>query len=181
MKRIGYTCVRCLSINPEIFISMVKTVLLFLLLGTVSVMDVAAQQTPAEPAPSQSVLSSGDISDEELLTFVEASDAIRPIQLQVQEDIQGAIEDHGFTMERFQEVIMIFQNPEMDVEEELTGEEQEALDRMEPVLMELEMTARDDMIDEISSRGLDVERYQQIFMALQQDPDLMERIQMLSQ
>lgn len=161
--------------------SMVKSVILFLLLSFVTVMDGVAQQAPPEPAPSQSVVSSSDISDEELLSFVEASDAIRPIQLQVQEDIQGAIEDHGFTMERFQEVIMVFQNPEMDVEEFLTGDEEEALDKMEPVLMELEMNARDSMIDEISSNGLEVERYQQIFMALQQDPDLMERIQMLSQ
>lgn len=161
--------------------SMVKTVLLFLLLGSLTIMNGAAQQAPADPAPSQPILISGDISDEELLTFVEASEAIRPIQLQVQEDIQGAIEDHGFTMERFQEIILVFQNPEMDVEEVLTGEEEEALDRMEPVLMELEMNARDDMIDEISSRGLEVERYQQIFMTLQQDPDLMERVQMLSQ
>ncbi|MEX2585871.1 MAG: DUF4168 domain-containing protein [Balneolaceae bacterium] len=161
--------------------SMVKSVILFLLLGSVSIMDGVAQQAPPESAPSQSVLSSDDISDEELLSFVEASDAIRPIQLQVQEDIQGAIEDHGFTMERFQEVIMVFQNPEMDVEEFLTGDEEEALDRMEPVLMELEMNARDSMIDEISYKGLEVERYQQIFMTLQQDPDLMERVQMLSQ
>lgn len=160
---------------------MVKSVILFLLMGSVTVIDGVAQQDTTEPIPSQTVLNSSDISDEELLSFVEASDAIRPIQLQVQEDIQGAIEDHGFTMERFQEVIMVFQNPEMDVEEFLTGNEEEALDRMEPVLMELEMNARDSMIDEISSSGLEVERYQQIFMALQQDPDLMERIQMLSQ
>jgi len=157
--------------------SFLKTIVTSILLIAFSQADMLAQQAPQ----MQMNTASEEITDEELLSFVEASDAIQPIQVQVREDIQGAIEEHGFTMERFQEIVMIFQNPEMELSDHVSREEEEALETMESVLMELEMAARDTMIDEISSRGLEVERYQQIYMSLQQDPELMARIQNLTQ
>ncbi|MEX1063668.1 MAG: DUF4168 domain-containing protein [Balneolaceae bacterium] len=130
------------------------------------------QQMPDVPAPE-------DIDDDELETFVEASDAIQPIQEKAQGDMQTVIEDEGMDIERFQQIMMAMQNPQMSDQVDISSEEEQAIELMQPKLRDIEVGASDEIRNEIADKGLEVERYQAIFMSLQQHPELMERLEEL--
>lgn len=135
-------------------------------------------QTP--PADEIHPVAPDEITDEELTAFMEASDALRPIQSRAREDLREAIESEGISMDRFQQIAMAMQNPQGAEELDLTPEEEEALENLQSKLMEIEMEARDNMIDEIATRGLNVARYQQIYLSLREHSELMERLENLS-
>jgi len=127
-------------------------------------------QQPEVPAPDE-------ISDDELVTFLEASDAIQPIQEKAQEDMQKVIEDEGMDFQRFQQIMMAMQNPQMADQMDVSADEEESIQAMQPKLMEIEVEATEEISTEIADKGLQVERYQAIFMSLQQHPELMERLE----
>ncbi len=127
-------------------------------------------QMPEVPAPEE-------ISDNELIAFVDASDAIQPIQQNAQAEMQEAVEGEGIAWERFQQIMMSMQNPQMAGQLDVSEEEQVAIQAVQPKLEEIEIEAYDEITSEIANQGIDVERYQAIFMSLQQHPELMERLE----
>ena len=130
------------------------------------------ERMPQVPTPDE-------ISDDELTTFVEASDAIQPIQQKAQEDVQQVILDEGMELERFQEIMIAMQNPQVADQMDITSEEEQTLQNIQPQLMDIEMEATEDIRSAIADRGLNIERYQAIFMSLQQHPELMQRLESL--
>src|SRR5690625_3082963 len=130
------------------------------------------ERMPHVPTPDE-------ISDGELTTFVEASDAIQPIQQKAQEDVQQVILDEGMELERFQEIMIAMQNPQAADQVEISSEEEQTLQSIQPQLMDIEMEATEDIRTAIADRGLNIERYQAIFMSLQQHPELMQRLESL--
>ncbi len=153
-----------------------KTIAASLIMVMVCTGMVVAQQQ--QPQPPQ-VLSPEDISDEELLTFVQASDAIQPIQQEAQSDMQEVVEEEGIEWQRFQQIMMAMQNPQMADQMDLSQEEEQSIQAVQPKLEEIEIEAYDEIRSEIAEQGIDVERYQAIFMSLQQHPELMERLEAL--
>jgi len=129
-------------------------------------------QQPDVPAPDE-------ISDEELVRFAETSDNIQPIQQQAQGDIQQVVEDEGMEFDRFRQVMMAMQNPQMADQMDVSSEEEETIQAVQPKLMEIQMEAEQEIVSEIEDSELDVERYQAIFYSLQQHPELMERLESL--
>jgi len=154
-----------------------KTIAASLIMVMVCTGMVVAQQQQQQQPPE--VLSPDDISDEELLTFVQASDAIQPIQQEAQSDMQEVVEDEGIEWQRFQQIMMAMQNPQMADQMDLTQEEEESIQAVQPKLEEIEIVAYDEIRSEITEQGIDVQRYQAIFMSLQQHPELMERLEAL--
>ncbi|MEX0593643.1 MAG: DUF4168 domain-containing protein [Balneolaceae bacterium] len=146
---------------------------LLLMATAVSAQQMQPQQQPQQPqAPAPD-----EISDDELLTFVATSDAIRPIQEEAQMDMRGVIEEEGISIQRFQQLMMAMQNPQMADQVEMSAEEEQSIQEMEPKLVEIETAASEEITSEIANQGLDVDRYQAIYMSLQQHPELMERLQ----
>lgn len=152
---------------------------LLLMATTVSAQQMQPQQQPQQQMQPQQPQAPApeEISDDELLTFVQTSDAIRPIQEEAQMEMRAVIEEEGISIQRFQQLMMAMQNPQMAAQVEISAEEEESIQVMEPKLVEIENAASEDITSEISNQGLDVERYQAIYMSLQQHPELMERLQ----
>lgn len=151
-------------------------ILMLLSTGIVSAQGQGQEQQPQQPDMPE-VPTPDDVSDEELSTFVEASDAIQPIQQQAQSDMQEIIEEEGIEFERFQQIMMAMQNPQLADQMEVSADEEQAIQEVQPRLVEIEVEASDEIRSEIADKGLDVERYQAIFMSLQQHPELMERLE----
>jgi len=144
--------------------------------GPLFAQQVPQQQPTQQPAQPQAPAPE-EISDDELLTFLEASDAIRPIQEEAHAEIQQTIEDEGITLERFQQLMMAMQNPQMADQVDISADEEQAIREVQPKLMEIEVAASEEIQSEIANKGIEVERYQAIFMSLQQHPELMERLE----
>lgn len=128
------------------------------------------QQMPDVP-------SSEDVSEEELNQFVTTISEIEPIQVQLQSDVQTLVQEHDISMERFQQLMMAMQNPQMADQVEITEEERESIQTIQPDLSDLQMKAEEKMIEKIQANGLNIQRYQAIMMGAQQDQELMSRLQ----
>lgn len=128
------------------------------------------QQMPELPT-------SADVSDEELSQFVKTIADIEPIQMEAQADIEEAVEEAELDFERFQQLMMAMQNPQMAGQVEMSDEEQQKIENIRPRLTEIQMGAEEEIIAMIEDNGLDVQRYQAIMMGAQQDQELMTRLQ----
>lgn len=121
--------------------------------------------------------SSEDVSDNELSQFVTTITEIEPIQVELQSDVEKLVEEEDISFERFQQLMMAMQNPQMAQEVEISDEEREKIENIQPQLSDLQMKAEEEIVQKIEDNGLDVERYQAIMMGAQQDQELMERLQ----
>ena len=130
------------------------------------------QQMPDLPASS-------DVSDEEIEMVASAINELGPIQVEAQEKMQEAVEGEDITFERFQQMMMAMQNPQMADQVNITDEEMATLQTLQPTLMEIQSEADKKMVEKIESSGLTVERYQNIVMAAQQDEELRARVEAL--
>ena len=128
------------------------------------------QQMPDAPT-------SDDVSEEELQQFVTTISEIEPIQVELQSDVEKLVQEHDISMERFQQLMMAMQNPQMADEVEISDEEREQIENIQPDLNDLQMKAEESMVEKIEENGLEVERYQAIMMGAQQDQELMTRLQ----
>lgn len=144
-----------------------------LLLITAAGLTAQGQQMP----PNQNLPSSSDVTDQEITNLVDAITAIEPIQREVQQQIQQAVEEKGITMERFQQMMMAMQNPQLAQQVDITDEEQAMIQELQPTLMQLQGEAQQEITSKIEENGLTADRYRQIIMGAQQDPELMQRVQ----
>lgn len=128
------------------------------------------QQMPDVPT-------SDDVSDNELSQFVTTITEIEPIQIELQTDVEKLVEEEDISFERFQQLMMAMQNPQMAQQVEISEEEQQSIERIQPKLSELQLQAEEEIVEKIEDNGLTVERYQAIMMGAQQDQELMTRLQ----
>ncbi len=133
------------------------------------------QQQPPQQQPD--LPTSADVSDDEIQQIVQAIELMDPIQMEAQEKIEEAVQAENITAERFQQLMMAMQNPQMADEVDMTDEEMQKIQTLQPKLMEIQGEAQQEMMEKIEESGLTVERFQQINMGAQQDPELMQRLE----
>lgn len=144
-----------------------------LFLFTAAGLTAQGQQMPQ----NQNLPSSADVTDQEITNLVSAISAIEPIQQEVQQKIQAEVEKNGITMERFQQMMMAMQNPQLAQQVDITDEEQATIQELQPTLMQIQGEAQQEISAKIEENGLTTNRYRQIIMGAQQDPELMQRVQ----
>ncbi|MCC5940575.1 MAG: DUF4168 domain-containing protein [Balneolaceae bacterium] len=155
--------------------STLVTLVTFLLATGITVAQVQQQ---APPPPQQPDLpTSADVSDDEILQLVSTINDLQPIEEKAQEKIEDALDAEDITMQRFQEMMMAMQNPQMADEVNVTDEEMSKLQTLQPTLMEIQGEAEQEMIAKIEENGFTMERYRGIIMGAQQDPELMARLE----
>lgn len=120
---------------------------------------------------------SDDVSDQELTQFVQTIADIEPIQMEAQAEIEGVVAEEEMDFERFQQLMMAMQNPQMADQVDMSNEEQQKIESIQPKLTEIQMEAEQEIIAKIEDNGLNVDRYQAIMMGAQQDQQLMQRLQ----
>lgn len=150
-----------------------KTTLTFvaamlLMAGTVIGQGQQMQQQQAQP---------DDITDEELENFVTIFNQSQEIQEKSQEKLEGILEDEDMDLQRFQTIMMSQQNPQMGDSVEMTEEEEETIERIQPQLMEINQESQQEFVEVIQDNGMEPQRFQQIMQAVQSDPDVAERFQ----
>ncbi|WP_234567633.1 DUF4168 domain-containing protein [Rhodohalobacter sp. 614A] len=151
----------------------VAVTLVFTLFAAGSLFAQVQQQPPQQPE----LPTSEDVSDEEITQLGDAVEALEPIQVETQEKIKSAVEEEDITFERFQQMMMAMQNPQMAQQVNITAEEKSKIQTLQPTLMQIQTEARQQMSAKIEENGLTMQRYQQIIMGAQQDPELMARVE----
>lgn len=131
------------------------------------------QQMPPQPEP----LSPEEVSDEDLQKLSNITKVGQGIQEEADKKMKGVVEEGGMEYERFQEIMMAQQNPQLAGQIEVTEEEQSTLQELQPDLMQINQEAQQQYIATIEEEGMELQRFQQIAQAIQAHPEVAERFE----
>jgi translation initiation factor 1 (eIF-1/SUI1) len=136
------------------------------------------QQNQQQQAPQMPDLpTSADVSDDEIDNVVKTILDLTPIQEETEMKMEEAVEEGGIEIDRFREIVAALQNPQMAGNADVSDEEMQTLQSLQPKLMEIQGESQQQMIAKIEENGFTTERYQSIMMAAQQDRELRSRIE----
>ncbi len=123
----------------------------------------------------------GDVSEEELVKFVDIVQKLQPMGMDAQQKMMAAVQDEGLEVQRFSEIMSAQQMPEGESDAEITPVEMEKYEKAQTAIDKIQDDAQDEMNTIIEANGMSKERYEEIMMIVQQDQDLMQRVQTMMQ
>lgn len=132
-------------------------------------------QTPEDPMAQQQAAS--DVSDEELEQFVNVSSVVQEIQMEAQTEMIEIVENEGLEVDTYNQIAQAMQMGQSEDEIDVSSEDMERFENASATIQEMEMELEAEMTSAIEDEGMDTERFMMINMALQQDPELQQRIQ----
>ncbi len=145
----------------------IAAIMLFFAFGSTATF---AQVTPApEPQVQQT-----EVSDEELAEFAQAFQVMRMLNQEIQQELTGVVEEEGMQIQRFNEIHQATVDPATPVE--ATDEEKEQYENISTEIDKRQVGFQQQMEDIVSDLDMTFERYQEIAMQLQNDPELQERL-----
>lgn len=118
-----------------------------------------------------------ELSDEEIERFVDAVVDAQEIQMESQQEMMEIVENEGISVEKYNQITQAQQMGQSEEEIDATSDELERYNRAMEQIREIEQRLEPEMVAAIENAGMDMERYQEINMAVQQDPALQQRIQ----
>ena len=117
------------------------------------------------------------ISDKELKSFVKTTQEVQVLGQEMQMEMQSIIQEEDITMQRFQQIMQSQQNPQAAGDVEITEEEQEIINGLQPKLQKIGQEAQQKQIGVIQDNGLTLQRYQQIAQTVRSNPAMMQKVQ----
>jgi Glu-tRNA(Gln) amidotransferase subunit E-like FAD-binding protein len=116
-----------------------------------------------------------DVSENELEQFAQAFREIQVIDHQVQMEMLSTVQEEGIDVDRFNEFLTAQQNPaqQFDASEEELTRFAAAYQEIE----EIQEQALQQMQKAITENALTLERYQEIAMTIQANPELLQKLQ----
>lgn len=145
-----------------------RNLFIFCILAVVMTAGLAAQDAPNPPAPGGQK-SVPDVSDDQLESFVEVHEQINEVQMKINEETSDVIDESDFSQ---QEVQQIFQAGGTG-SGELSQEEQELVQQIE----EIQKNHLETQVEILEDEGLSVDDYNNVIVAIQNDPDTNQRYQ----
>ncbi|TVR32437.1 MAG: DUF4168 domain-containing protein [Spirochaetaceae bacterium] len=136
-------------------------------------MGFAQDMFPGE-APAQI-----EVGDTELMQFVDALREVEKVQVATQQDMLAVLDDQGISTERFNELYQAEHSPEFELDQPLSAEEENRYRVAEQELQAIQQEAQVQMSQAVEDEGIGVERFNEIYVALTQDPELQQRVQQL--
>lgn len=127
------------------------------------------QQNPQEPQEIKI-----EVSDAELEKFANAFQHVRAITMEAQQKMTQVVQNEGLEIQRFNEIHSAFLNPEMEVT--TTPEEKQKHENILKEIETIQMSIQKDIEEKIQEQGLTLQRFEQIAMSLETDPELQQRL-----
>lgn len=140
--------------------------------------DPMQQENPMQQEPTAQT----EVSDEELETFLDVSSELQEIQMGSQQEMIAVVEDEGLTVEKYNAIAEAEQMGQpTDELEDVSSEDLEKYVQASTQIAEMEEELEPEFEQIIEENGMEMDRFQEINMALQQDPALQQRIQEMMQ
>lgn len=121
----------------------------------------------------------GDVSEEELTTFVGIVQKLQPLGMEAQQKMLAAVEDEGIDVQRFTEIMNAQQMPDSDAD--ISKEEMDKYEKAQDAVDKIQDDVQAQMNEIIEDNGMSTDRYEEIMMVVQQDQALMQRVQQMMQ
>lgn len=138
------------------------------------------QQDPAmDPQMGQQqTLTSDDLSDEELMAFVESANEVMEIHEEAEEKMIQTIEESELDIETFNKILQARQAEQVP---EADPEQVEAFQKVFPEVLNEQQKVNAKIEASLQEKGLDIATYENIMIAYQQDPQVQQRVNELIQ
>jgi len=137
------------------------------------------QQPPSTPSQGQSESSSIDLTEQEIQSFANAFEAVQAIQEESREKMTQVIEEQGLTIEQYNEFFREKQqsgSPNSE-ESQLSQEQQQKFEQADDRINQIEQQAQGQIEEAITNEGLEVERFEKIWMEVRKNPELQQKVQ----
>lgn len=133
----------------------------------------AMSQEPVQVMPQQEQQTT-DVSDKELGQFAEVYMEIQAENEKFQGEAMGLIEKEGMEVDRFNELANAQNNPDQEIDAD--EKEMEKLAVIGTKIQEIQTDFQSRVMTMIEKGGLSMDRYQEVFLAVQQDPVLQQKL-----
>ncbi len=160
------------------------SVLALVLVGSLSAQAQAPTPAPSPrpPAPQgQQGAPAPQVSPEEVQKFANAVRQLQGIQQQAQTEMVQAVERTGLSAQRFTEISRSQREPQTQLSQAVTAQERQKFQQASARVGEIQQSTQSRMEQAVQTQGLEVQRFNQIFAAVQQDPSLLQRVQQILQ
>lgn len=144
----------------------------------------ANTQTPAAPSqspnqPPTQQAPQAQVSQEELKKFANAVKKLQPIQQGALSQISQAIQQQKLSEKRFGEIYQSRQNPQAQATAKVTPEESKRFAQANAQIEQIQQSTQSKMEQTVKSVGLEIPRFNQIFVAIRQNPNLLEQVRQM--
>jgi hypothetical protein len=144
--------------------------------GAIFSAPVYAQTQPVQNNELQETIEDADeYSDEEVQKFVQAAEQVSSIMQHSESEMIRAINDQNLDIEKFNE-IMAAQQGMVDGGIEVTPEELDAFSSAASKIIEIQEEMREEMQRAIAAQGMDTDKFQQMVIAYQRNPEFQNKI-----
>lgn len=135
----------------------------------------------ATPAPISPTTPQTKISDDELKKFAVATKQLLAIVNEAEGQMVQAVQKQGLTETRFNEIYQSKKNPTAKPTTQITPKEEESYKQAVSQLTQIQESARAKMDKAVQAQGLPMERFNQIFVAVQNNPQLRQEVRKMIQ
>lgn len=153
-----------------------RKMLLLTAMGFIAGSSLVAQN-PQQQVPQQQTQPDIEFTDNDLEKVVEIQKEVQKINQEVQPSMIKAIEEVGLKTEKYMQI-----NKAVQQKSGTDGFEEEDLKKYQSAqesIVVIQNDARKQMSDKIKEVGFSEQEYSQIYMAIQQDAELQQKIQEL--
>lgn len=143
-----------------------------------------ATETKQEQAPSEGLNLDeiAPISDQELTQFANALMQIQTIQASYDTQVVSVVESVGLSPQRFDQILMILRSPQEAQAENIPEVGEEEVESFQQALVQIgtiQEETRTQMQQAIQSEGLELERFQEIIIVVNNDESLEGRVRQM--
>ncbi len=127
------------------------------------------------PQPQQQAPDIGEVSDSELQLVIDLFSEIQPIQEATQMKMIEKVEDEGMEVQRFTQIMSALQQG-MDADAvEASEDEMKKFEEINEVISKMQEEADDAIVKIIEDSDMGLDRFQNVTMAIQTDPEIQAR------
>jgi Domain of unknown function (DUF4168) len=141
-----------------------------------------SQTQPTQPSQSQPPAqqpAQSQVSQKELQQFANAVKKLQPIQENAQNQIVKVIQQENLSEKRFGEIYQSRRNPQAQPTAKVTPEENKRFDQANAKIEKIEQSTQGQMEQAVKGEGLDIQRFNQIFLSLRQNPEMLQKVREL--
>lgn len=147
-------------------------------------LEPSAQPTPpTEAQPASPVQAqpqpAAEVSSEDIEKFARAIAQLQTIQQETQTELLQIVEGQGLTPDRFNEIAEAQQNPEAATDVEISDEELQSFEQAANEITAVRQQTQTRFQEVVQAEGLEVEQFNQILAAVQQDPALQQEVEQI--
>ncbi|GAA5521217.1 DUF4168 domain-containing protein [Aliifodinibius salicampi] len=134
-----------------------------------------SQQMPGQMGQQQAA-PDVDLSEEEAETFADAIIAAQKVQAGAQQELVSIIEDEGLDIQTYQKIAQASQQGQEPADSVIEDGDMDKFDSANESIKEAQQGIQSDVADAVEEAGMEMERFQEINRAVQQDPELQKQI-----